>query len=734
MDRSVSARRKAEAPIPAVQESFWSSLVKKVADFVLEDDIPSSRASTPRHQHSPTLNVEDLLGKPVAGSGVSSSPRRSFQNRSSPLSFALPISSPLIPIPSPIFPRYTRRQEGIGKEGIGKVVQVAVDDHPPPRKAAPGSTKPGASARQSAPRAPARDARPRPGREGEVWDTEAAASLVSPASLASPPALVSPASPVSPPSLAARPDEPLASPPPQAPGHASAGPAATSAATSAATLAATSGAELAAEDDLLVRLPKVREMHGGREEGVKRASEAAVHVPKETQLVASRNVATAMAVRAKQLQADLKAARRDAMDARERCRAVEEENERLRAALAAAEAAKGEGVGEREAEGGLEGEGGVDTHHHHHHSELEDMVHEQLGVLLQEKAQLVAGKAAVEREKQMLQDFPSSPCCLLLHEQLGVLLQEKAQLVAGKAAVERENEMLHHLLLYYEHLYLRGGSMGGEHHALAEGGHVLAGGEHVLLEGSHVVAGGHAVGGQYVINQQPGNGEAEIGRHATDQIPEGCAGEGEKREEGQERAEEHPGSTSLQPQVAGEGLLDEARRGSVVGEAADVGGGENWKEGQEKTEEHTGSTSLQQVAAAGSLDEAKGDRGQCGLTEAGGGGEMGGGAEASGGPKAGGGKNQEEGQEKTEEHEGPPSLQRQVAAAVSLDETREGREACGGAEAGGDGMVEGSSDGVRMNGAVSGGVEEERKGGAGSVCAGSGGVDDCTGSKVYAGS
>ncbi|CAI7850714.1 unnamed protein product, partial [Closterium sp. NIES-54] len=76
MDRSVSARRKAEAPIPAVQESFWSSLVKKVADFVLEDDIPSSRASTPRHQHSPTLNAEDLLGKPVAGSGVSSSPRR----------------------------------------------------------------------------------------------------------------------------------------------------------------------------------------------------------------------------------------------------------------------------------------------------------------------------------------------------------------------------------------------------------------------------------------------------------------------------------------------------------------------------------------------------------------------------------------------------------------------------------------------------------------------------------
>ncbi|CAI7850716.1 unnamed protein product [Closterium sp. NIES-54] len=412
-----------------------------------------------------------------------------------------------------------------------------------------------------------------------------------------------------------------------------------------------------------------------------------------------------------------------------------------------------------------------------------------------------------------------------MHEQLGVLLQEKAQLVAGKATVERENEMLHHLLLYYEHLYLRGGSMGGEHHALAEGGHVLAGGEHVLLEGSHVVAGGHAVGGQYVMsaeehaalmhehmhlhgvlsdghggsslsaadsaadssisaalaaaaaapdvassaahceeymkdmkatsgrcnsgvdgaaatcenwdlrNQQPGNGEAEIGRHASDRIPEGCAGEGEKREEGQERAEEHTGSTSLQPQVAREGLLDEARRGSVVGEAADAGGGENRKEGQEKTEEHTGSTSLQQVAAAGSLDEAKGDRGQCGLTEAGGGGEMGGGAEASGGPKAGGGKNQEEGQEKTEEHEGPPSLQRQVAAAVSLDETREGREACGGAaEAGGDGMVEGSSDGVRMNGAVSEGVEEERKGGAGSVCAGSGGVDDCTGSKVYAGS
>ncbi|CAI5534628.1 unnamed protein product [Closterium sp. Naga37s-1] len=548
------------------------------------------------------------------------------------------------------------------------------------------------------------------GREGEVWDTEAAASLVSPASLASPPALVSPASPGSPPSLAARPDEPLASPPPRAPGHASAGPAATSAATSAATLAATSGAELAAEDDLLMRLPKVREMHGGREEGVKRASEAAVHVPKETQLVASRNVATAMAMRAKQLQADLKAARRDAMDARERCRAVEEENERLRAALAAGEAAreggKGEGMGEREAEGGVEGEGGVDTHHHHHHSELEDMMsqglvemppfpsrnlHEQLGVLLQEKAQLVAGKAAVERENEMLQ----------LHEQLGVLLQEKAQLVAGKAAVERENEMLHHLLLYYEHLHLHRASTNVcAHHAFPEGGHVLPeGGEHVLLAGGqHVMSAeehaalmhehmhlhgglsdGHGVDGDAAAatasaaatcengdlrNQQPGNGEAESG--ASDMTEEGCAGEGENREEGQEKAEEHTGPTPLQPQLAAPGLLDEAREGG-------------W-------------------ACVG--------------------------------------KNGEEGQEKAEGHEGPPLFQQQVAAAVSLEEAREGREVCGGAEAGcGPGMVDGSSDWARMSGAVavSGGAEEEQKGGAGSVCAGSG-VDDCTGSNVYAGS
>ncbi|CAI5480965.1 unnamed protein product [Closterium sp. Yama58-4] len=492
--------------------------------------------------------------------------------------------------------------------------------------------------------------------------------------------------------------DPLASPPPQAPGHASSGPAATSAATSTATLAAALGVELAAEDDLLVRLPKGREILGGREEVVTRASEAAVRVPKETQLVASRNVATAMAMRAKQLQADLKAARRDAMDARERCRAVEEENERLRAALAAAEAAKaggkGDGVGEREVEGGLEGEGGVDTHHHHHHSELEDM----------------------------------------LHEQLGVLLQEKAELVAGKAAVERENEMLHHLLLYYEHLYLHraagtpgkqqvlspdGGHVlpeGGEHVVLAGGQHVMSAEEHAALMHEHM----HLHGGD-LRNQQPGTEEAESG--TTDIPPEGCAGEGENQE-GQERAEEHTGPPLLSQEVAGEGRLDEAKRGSVVGDGAgaggqgeagggtEVSGGGNGEEGQEKAEEHTGPTSLQpEVAGEGLLDEGS---------------VVGEGAEAGGGTEVGGGERREEG------HDDLPSLQQQVAVAASLDETREGREACGGAEAGGDGMVDGSSDGVRVNGAVSG-VEEEQKGGAGTVCAGSG-VDDCAGSKVYAGS
>ncbi|CAI5950157.1 unnamed protein product [Closterium sp. NIES-64] len=634
-------------------------------------------------------------------------------------------------------------------EGIGKVVQVAVDDHPPPRKAAAGSTKPGASGRQSAPRAAIRDARPRLGREGRAGETEAAASLVSPASLASPPALVSPSSPVSPPSLAARPDEPLASPPPpQAPGHASSGPTATSAAKSAATLAATSGAELAAEDDLLVRLPKGREMLVGREEGVKRASEAAVHVPKETQLVASRNVATAMAMqakqltlmsllssapsltpppspppllqvatamamRAKQLQADLKAARRDAMDARERCRAVEEENERLRAALAAAE----------ETKGGVKGEG--------------------MGGPARAAGSVAAGEGAAGGEEGssgaretdatrlppfflLSADFLSfsimPPSCFpapvlarpQLHEQLGVLLQEKAQLVAGKAVVERENEMLHHLLLYYEHLYLRGGSTTpGAHHALAEAGHVLSegGGGRCRRESVDCWTGG--------INPHPGNLEAESRVHAADMTSGDCAGVGGNREAGQEKAEEHTGPPSFQQQMAAADSLDEARGGSVVGEGAEAGGPPSL---------------LQQVAAGGSSDEAGGGREACGLTEPGGGGETGGGAEASGGAEAGVGGNREEGHGKAEEHDGPPSLQQKVAVAVLLDDTMAGKEACGGAEAGGDGSMDGSSDGARVNGAISGGAEEELKGGAGRMCAGSGGVDDCTGSKVYAGS
>ncbi|CAI5465335.1 unnamed protein product [Closterium sp. Yama58-4] len=711
MDRSVSARRKGEAPIPAAQESFWSSLVKKMADFVLEDDIPSSRSSTPRHQHSPTLNAEDLLGKPVAGSGVSSSPRRASAKTSSPQ--APPGGGKHAGGSKPTQTRSngtakfagTERTAGMaagatgagkrgggdskpadaaagagaggavsggmaggsttagGKgggggggfvqggldaiinsisllgdtlgsaldEGTGKVVQVAVGDRPffkasqnpilsspsplflPPLSPLPplcmtagGHRQGGAEQRMEA-------------REGRAGGTESAASLVSPASLASPPACVSPASPVSPPSLAARPDDPLASPPPQAPGHASTGPTATSAATSTAT----SGAALAAEDDLLVRLPRGREMQEGREEGVKRASEAAVHVPKETQLVASRNVATAMAMRAKQLQADLKAARRDAMDARERCRA--------------------------------------------------------------------------------------------LHEQLGVLLQEKAELVAGKAAVERENEMLHHLLLYYEHLYLHRGGTPGEHPVLLpNGGHVLPdGGEHVLLAGGeHVMsAEEHAVlmhehmhlhgGVTDGHGGDPGTGEAESG--ATDVTPGGCVGGRENQEEGQERAEEHTGTPLLQPEVAGEVTLDEARRGSEVGGGAEAGGGENREEGQEKCEDRKDAPSLQQqVAAAGSLDEVGGGREVCGGAEPGEGGEV----------VDGGG------------------VGVRVDGAVlegMEDEQKVGFETSRNMDEGGE-VVDRSGVGVRVDGAVVEGMEDEQKGAAGR------GVDDCKGSSVYAGS